>query len=284
MTGTVTVTGIVLATLPIGDYDKRLTILTKERGKIGAFAKGARRPNSALLACSQPFTFGEFQLYAGRNSYNIQSVNIKNYFGELRNDMSYVYYGLYFCEFTDYMTREGNDETEILKLLYQSLRALTNPHIGPKLVRYIFELKIISLGGEAPQVYECLSCGSKEQLSFFSVSAGGCFCEGCRKKAVEGRRIQTSTLYTLQYIISASVEKLYNFTVTEEVFHELQFLIDRYREEHVEHRMKSLELLSILQEIDALGNFPVNIQNFYAKKAKNDGNTGIFTKLVLENI
>lgn len=246
MTGTVTVTGIVLATLPIGDYDKRLTILTKERGKIGAFAKGARRPNSALLACSQPFTFGEFQLYAGRNSYNIQSVNIKNYFGELRNDMSYVYYGLYFCEFTDYMTREGNDETEILKLLYQSLRALTNQHIGPKLVRYIFELKIISLGGEAPQVYECLSCGSKEQLSFFSVSAGGCFCEGCRKKAVEGRRIQTSTLYTLQYIISASVEKLYNFTVTEEVFHELQFLIDRYREEHVEHRMKSLELLSIL--------------------------------------
>lgn len=246
MTGTVTVTGIVLATIPIGDYDKRLTILTKERGKIGAFAKGARRPNSALLACSQPFTFGEFQLYEGRNSYNIQSVNIKNYFGELRDDISYVYYGLYFCEFTDYMTREGNDETEMLKLLYQSLRALLNPHIGTKLVRYIFELKIISLGGEAPQVFECLSCGTTENLSRFSASAGGCFCESCRQKATDGKRILTSTLYALQYIISADVEKLYNFTVTEEVFRELKQIIDCYREDRIEHRMKSLELLSIL--------------------------------------
>ncbi len=246
MTGTVTVTGIVLATIPIGDYDKRLTILTKERGKIGAFAKGARRPNSALLACSQPFTFGEFQLYEGRNSFNIQSVNIKNYFGELREDMSHVYYGLYFCEFIDYMTREGNDETEMLKLLYQSLRALLNPHIGTKLVRYIFELKIICLGGEAPQVFECLNCGTKENLSRFSASAGGCFCEGCRQKAMDGIRIQTSTLYTLQYIISADAQKLYNFTVTEEVFRELKQCIDSYREERIEHRMKSLELLSIL--------------------------------------
>ncbi len=246
MTGTVTVTGIVLAAIPIGDYDKRLTILTKERGKIGAFAKGARRPNSALLACSQPFTFGEFQLYEGRSSYNIQSVNIKNYFGELRGDISYVYYGLYFCEFTDYMTREGNDETEMLKLLYQSLRALLSPHIGTKLVRYVFELKIISLSGEAPQVFECLNCGTKQNLSRFSVSAGGCFCESCRQKVTDGKRILTSTLYTLQYIISAEVEKLYNFTVTEKVFHELKQIIDCYREDRIEHRMKSLELLSIL--------------------------------------
>ncbi len=246
MTQNVTVTGIVLSTMPIGDYDKRLTILTRERGKITAFAKGARKPNSALLACSQPFTFGEFVLYEGRTSYNVQSVNIKNYFGELRNDIKMVYYGLYFCEFVDYMTREGNDETEIMKLLYQSLRALMNEKIGIVLVRYIFELKAIALGGEAPQVFECVKCGETLDLEHFSVELGGMVCSGCRRSAHDIMRICNSTVYTMQFILSTTVEKLYSFTVQEGVLQEFKRIMDRYRETYIDHKMKSLEFLDIL--------------------------------------
>lgn len=246
MTQTVTVTGIVLATMPIGDYDKRLTILTKERGKINAFAKGARKPNSALLACSQPFTFGEFMLYEGRTSYNIQSVNIHNYFGELRNDMKMVYYGLYFCEFIDYMTREGNDETENLKLLYQSLRALMNEKIGIELVRYIFELKLIAINGEAPQVFECVKCGETAGLDVFSVELGGLLCQGCRRCAHDGMKVLESTVYTMQFILSTKVEKLYSFTVNDDVFREFKRLMDRYRETYIDHKLKTLELINIL--------------------------------------
>lgn len=246
MTQTVTVTGIVLATMPIGDYDKRITILTKERGKINAFAKGARRPNSALLACCQPFTFGDFVIYEGRTSNNVQSANIKNYFGELRNDVKMVYYGLYFCEFVDYLTKEENEDTEIMKLLYQSLRALSNEKIGIELVRYVFELKLIALAGIAPQVFECVKCGSKDGLERFSVRMGGCLCNDCRYIAEDGFRINNSTIYTMQYILASHVEKLYNFTVTNEVLTEFRRLMDKYRETYIEHKLKSLELLAIL--------------------------------------
>ena len=115
----VVLTGMVLGSMPISDYDKRITILTKERGKITAFARGSRRPNSQLLAVTNPFSFGEFELFEGKSSYNLVKANIHNYFRTLTSDIESAYMGFYFLEFAEYVCHENNDESELLKLLYQ---------------------------------------------------------------------------------------------------------------------------------------------------------------------
>lgn len=209
------ITGMILKAQPIGEYDRRVVILTKEKGKISAFAKGARRPNSRLLAATNPFSFGIFKLYAGRNSYNLVDADISNYFEGLRQDFEAAYYGMYFLEVIDYYTRENNDDKEMLKLLYQSLRALMHEKFPNKLVRYIFEMKAMVLSGEFP--------GMPDNGNY-----------------------EESTGYAVYYIMTSSIEKLYTFTVTESVLAQLKEIADDYRTRYVDKIFKSLEIVDSL--------------------------------------
>ena len=210
----VNVTAIVLKSSPIGEYDRRVVILTKERGKITAFAKGARRQNSKLMAATNLFAFGEFKLYPGHNSYTMTDAQIQNYFEELRIDFEGAYYGMFFLEVCDYYTRENNDEKEFLKLVYQSLKALSVKSLNRKLVQCIFEMKAMVINGEFP-----------------GMPAGSW---------------QESTEYAVSYIMSSSIEKLYTFTVSETVLEELIQITERYRYHYIDREFKSLEMLSVL--------------------------------------
>lgn len=242
----IVLTGMVLFTAPVGEYDRRVVILTKEQGKIAAFAKGSRRPNSPLVGAVNPFTFGEFTMYEGRTSFTIQSANIINYFSELREDIVGAYYGFYFLEFANYYTKEFNDEREMLKLLYQTLRALTNPHIPDMLVRYIFELKAYCINGEGPELFQCVSCGNRDRPSVFSIKKGGLVCSQCDADIIDGIKLDDSVLYSMQYIKSSKIEKLYTFNVTENVLKQLVKILDQYREVFVDKKFKSLEILETL--------------------------------------
>ena len=211
----VNVTAIVLSSSPIGEYDRRVVLLTKERGKITAFAKGARRQTSKLMAATNLFAFGEFKLYPGRNSYTMTDAQIQNYFEELRIDFEGAYYGMFFLEVCDYYTRENNDEKEFLKLVYQSLKALSVKSLNRKLVQCIFEMKAMVINGEFP-----------------GMPADG--------------KWQESTEYAVSYIMSSTIEKLYTFTVSETVLSEMIRIAERYRYHYIDREFKSLEMLSFI--------------------------------------
>ena len=249
------VTGMVLQAAPIGEYDRRVVLLTKERGRISAFAKGARRPNSSLLAAVNPFVFGSFTLYEGRNSNTLVSAQVSNYFSEMRENMEDAYYGFYFLELASYYTREGQDEREMLKLLYQSIRALLSPKLPNRLVRAIYELKVICINGEAPQVFHCVSCGKQGAGMQFCAVRGGLLCRECAETATDLIELDGSTIYTIQYIETRPPEKLYNFLVSEEVLHQLIRVMERYMEVYVGKRFSSLDILESVLENQEYGRY-----------------------------
>ena len=134
----------------------------------------------------------------------------------------------------------------MLKLLYQTMKALTSPHIPNLLIRRIFELKASCINGEGPQVFQCVRCQKREGQMVFSAREGGIICQDCREKISDGIPLDNSTLYTMQYIESSTVEKLYTFTVSEAVLETLSRILERYCLLYVDKRFKSLEILETL--------------------------------------
>ena len=240
-----TLTGMVIKTSDVGEYDKRLVIITRERGKIVAFARGARRPKSTLVASSRLFAFGEFTLYEGREAYTVQKTDISNYFNEISSDIEGMCYGSYFLELADYFAKEGIEATEMLKLIYQSLRALNNKKIPKKLVRYIYELKMLVINGIYPEMFECVLC-KNDKPEYFSVVKGGMLCKSCVSKAGDALHLEMSTIYAMQFVITTKVEKLYTFLVNDNILEEIGFILKRYMKMYIDKEFKSLEILNTI--------------------------------------
>ena len=232
MTGEITVHGIVLTSMPVGEYDRRVTILTSERGRITAFAKGARRPTGVFSACTLGFTYAEFTLFEGREAYNLKTVDKVRYFDNLRGDVEGTYYGMYFCELAGYLTREGIEEAGQMKLLYLSLLALTKEQFSRRLIRCVYGLRAIAISGEA----------MKADGRYYSGKNYGLAAECCAG-AVE---VSETTLYTVQFIERTPLKQLYTFAVSDEVLEELERITRDYMSRRTDRTFKTLEVLETL--------------------------------------
>ena len=134
---------------------------------------------------------------------------------KLRSDITAACFGSYFMEILQYVTRENNDETALLMLAYQSLRALESESFDNRLVRAVFEIKTVMLEGEYP---------------------------GPRR----GVQYSDSALYALDYLFRTSPAKIYTFGVKPEVLEELEKYAKWLCARTWDHRFKSLEILEVL--------------------------------------
>ena len=213
----VNVRGLIIKHAPTGDYDWVVTIFTSDRGKITAFARSARKPGGKLSGQVEPFSFGTFKLFAGKNSYTIVDADIENYFEGFRQDLEGACYGTFFLELTSYYTRENVEDVELLNLLYLSLKALLKESIPNKLVRCIFEIRALVIEGEFPGVSD-------------------------------DARYLSDTRYTIDFIANTPLNRLFSFSLSDEIMAELDRFTRELRKKSIDRPLKSLEMLSAIEK------------------------------------
>jgi DNA repair protein RecO len=141
------VAAVVLGAEPASETDKRLTLFTREKGRLFARAAGARRPGAKLAAATEPASLSRFRLWLpeGGATARVTGGGLAVGLPALRRDWARGTSALFLCEWTDRFTPLGQAHPEKFDLLSRALAALEMEE--PVVVRLAFLIQFIALSG-----------------------------------------------------------------------------------------------------------------------------------------
>lgn len=248
------VRGIVLREEAMGDKDKRVVLLTEELGRISVLAKGAKSVKSKVGALTQPFCLSDYVLQKGRTFYYIKEAHLVESFYELREDLERLAYATLMAEVAETLTLEGTENTEQVRLFLRSLvYQKQSEEKKASLWADVFIFRLLADSGFYPELTRCRKCGRSLEILeegeevIFDASNGSIFCRNCRKY---GPSLHSGSLRALRYIASAPLNKLFAFTVNEEVLSEMDQAVSLYLLEQTERRYRGLEFLAELKNAE----------------------------------
>jgi len=107
-----------------GEADRLLVMFTRERGKLRAIAKGARKLVSRKAGHLEPFTHATIQLAKGRDFWLVTQADTKSAFLQIRDDLLLTGYAAYCLELVDRFTTEEQENRGLFQLLVETLNRI----------------------------------------------------------------------------------------------------------------------------------------------------------------
>lgn len=184
---------VVLGTVDYGEADRLVTLFTKSRGKMTAFAAGARKSKRRFAGALDPMTLLKAQLVArAGTTFRLDSVDIEKTFQALRGDLGRISRGLYAVELVRELIRDEQPHEELFDLLVDYLNQLDESRAGPTSL-IAFELSALQFAGFMPRFDVCAICGGglSDPLKF-DPAHGGVICSQCQARSPYGIPVAAS--------------------------------------------------------------------------------------------
>ena len=226
--GIIKTKGIVLLESNMKDYDKMVTILTPNMGKIGCAARGARRNKSTLMAGTQFLSFSDFIIYSSPSSYSINSCDTIEVFYNIRQDIDKLNYAALAARMIFDVTYENQYSYNILQLLLNTLYVISETDTDLDFVLSVFKMRLMTYLGFTPEISKCINCGENDKISYFSIKDSGFKCAACSKADKSAIKMSAGTFNAIKYIITSPAKKLFSFKVSKDSLKELKLISDLY--------------------------------------------------------
>jgi len=239
--------GIVIRTTDYGETNKIITIFTREWGKIGVMARGAKKPNSRLSSVTQLFTHGYFLVQRGSGLGSLQQGEIATSLRSIGEDIFLTAYASYIVELTDKCTDEKKPNPFHFELLLQTLNYM-NEGCEPDILMNIYEMKMLNVMGLYPVLNQCSVCGSTDGHFSFSIREGGFICHRCLEKDRYHYKLSPATVKLLRLFYYFDLSRLGNISVKAETKAELKNVIDAYYEEYSGLHLKTKKFLNSMDQ------------------------------------
>lgn len=242
------VTGIVIKRTDVGEADRLLTLLTAERGKLRAVAKGARKPSARKTGHVELFNHASFLMAVAREIDIVSQADTLDPFLPVRDDLDRLSYAYYFAELIDRFVQEEIEQPQVYELTLDAMHWLeTTEHLS-RTARY-FEMQLLDALGYRPQLYFCVQ--SKEELqpeeNFFSPEAGGMLRPAQRDAYRDAIAVPVNTLKVLRVLQVRPFEQIEQLRLSPQVEADVEALLHNYITHLLERNLKSVDFLNTLK-------------------------------------
>ena len=195
-----------------------------------------------MLGGTQFLCFGDYVLYKGSHSYQMNSCDTIEVFYPIRTDLDKLKYAVHITKIINDVTTENQNSYKILQLFLNTLYVIAEKDLNLDFVLAIFRLKVLSIIGFTPQIRNCVNCKDEENITHFSVKENGFLCSSCAKQDTSSIKISMNTKNAIQYIVSMQAKKIYSFNIPEVDKKELELISKIYLSEKLEKEYKLEDL------------------------------------------
>ena len=233
---------MVLRKLDYGEADRIFTLLTRTHGKVGAIAKGVRRPSSKLGPSLELYGHVDVLLARGRGELDVvaQVQRVPGY--RIEGDVERMSHAALIAELAERVCEDRHPVDGVYELTVTALDELSR-ETDPRRASAYFLMAALDLLGYAPQLMSCASCerALPAKPAAFSAEAGGFLCDRCALPAMP--LVPLAAIKVLRLMASGDLETYRRLKLDDSLMGSIEGVLTVQLEHHLDRRLKSLSFL-----------------------------------------